>query len=181
LWELARAGAAIIELGVPFSDPMADGPVIQRASERALGHGFGLAEILETVSGARKETDVPIVLFSYFNPLLQFGIEKLADQAKQTGVDVCACHRPRSPKRLLTSRRCFHTLDLDMIFLVAPTSTDKRLQLVAERASGFIYAVSRAGITGAREDISARSREVSRAGQTLYGFAGGGRFRNFHA
>src|SRR5256885_5624059 len=79
--ELARAGATVIELGVPFSDPMADGPVIQRASERALRHGFGLSEILRTVAEARKQTNVPLVLFSYFNPLFQFGIEKLADKA----------------------------------------------------------------------------------------------------
>src|SRR2546425_2815282 len=85
--ELAEAGATLIELGVPFTDPMADGPVIQRASERALRHGFGVAEILETVAEARKQTDVPMVLFSYFNPLLQFGVEKLADEAKCAGVD----------------------------------------------------------------------------------------------
>src|SRR5207244_13620798 len=85
--ELDQAGATVIELGVPFSDPMADGPVIQRASERALRHGFGLTEILQTVAEARKQTRVPIVLFSYFNPLLQFGIEKLAREAEHAGVD----------------------------------------------------------------------------------------------
>jgi len=157
--ELARAGAAIIELGVPFSDPMADGPVIQRASERALSHGFGLAEILETVSATRKETHVPIVLFSYFNPLLQFGIEKLADQAKQAGVDGVLV-TDLVPEEASEFASLLHAHDLDMIFLVAPTSTDKRLQLVAERASGFIYAVSRAGITGAREDISAEAEKL---------------------
>src|SRR5207302_10622644 len=85
--ELARAGATVIELGVPFSDPMADGPVIQRASERALRHGFDLAEVLQVVFDARKQTDVPIVLFSYYNPLLQFGIARLAGEAKSAGVD----------------------------------------------------------------------------------------------
>src|SRR5438093_2253783 len=85
--ELARAGATLIELGIPFSDPMADGPVIQRASERALRHGFGIDDVLQVVSDARKETDVPIILFSYFNPLLQFGIERLAREAKGAGVD----------------------------------------------------------------------------------------------
>src|ERR1041384_4070059 len=85
--ELARAGATLIELGIPFSDPMADGPVIQRASERALRHGFGVTEVLRVVSEARQETDVPIILFSYFNPLLQFGIENLAAESKQAGVD----------------------------------------------------------------------------------------------
>ena len=85
--ELARAPATVIELGVPFSDPMADGPVIQRASERALRHGFGLAEVLQVAAGARKQTEVPIILFSYFNPLLQFGIEKLVDEAAAAGID----------------------------------------------------------------------------------------------
>src|SRR5437667_7722653 len=84
--ELSGAGATLIELGVPFSDPMADGPVIQRASERALRHGFGIADVLETVTRARKKTDTPIILFSYFNPLLQFGVERLANDAKEAGL-----------------------------------------------------------------------------------------------
>lgn len=157
--ELARAGAAIIELGVPFSDPMADGPVIQRASERALRHGFGLTEVLETVAGARKETSVPIVLFSYFNPLLQFGIGKLADQAKQSGVDGVLV-TDLVPEEAAEFASLLRASGLDMIFLVAPTSTDDRLQLVAERASGFIYAVSRAGVTGARDDMSAEAEKL---------------------
>src|SRR5712692_607253 len=85
--ELARAGATVIELGVPFTDPMADGPVIQRASERALRHGFGLDEVLKVVTDARTQTDVPIILFSYFNPLLQFGLDRLVDEAEKAGVD----------------------------------------------------------------------------------------------
>jgi tryptophan synthase alpha chain len=146
-------------LGVPFSDPMADGPVIQRASERALRHGFGLAEVLETVADARKETDVPIVLFSYFNPLLQFGIEKLSDQAKQSGVDGVLV-TDLVPEEAVEFSSLLRARELDMIFLVAPTSTDARLQMVAERASGFIYAVSRAGVTGQREDISAEAEKL---------------------
>src|ERR1044071_344972 len=85
--ELARAGATLIELGIPFTDPMADGPVIQRASERALRHTFGIQDVLQIVSEARQETDVPIILFSYFNPLLQFGIERLARESKRVGID----------------------------------------------------------------------------------------------
>lgn len=157
--ELARAGADIIELGVPFSDPMADGPVIQRASERALRHGFGLGEVLETVADARNETDVPIVLFSYFNPLLQFGVEKLAAQAQQTGVDGVLV-TDLVPEEATEFASLLRARDLDMIFLVAPTSTDERLQMVAERASGFIYAVSRAGVTGAREETSAEAEKL---------------------
>src|SRR3989442_10001592 len=159
--ELARVGATIIELGVPFSDPMADGPVIQRASERALRHGFGLTEILQTIAEARKQTGVPIVLFSYFKPLLQFGIEKPAREAEHAGVDgiLVTDLAPEEAGRFAAMLRAH---EIDMIFLVAPTSTDERLQMVAERASGFIYAVSRAGITGAREEISAEAEKLVR-------------------
>lgn len=163
--ELARAGATLIELGVPFSDPMADGPVIQRASERALRHGFGLTEVFQTITEARKQTDVPIVLFSYFNPLLQFGLEKLAREAEYAGVDgiLVTDLAPEEAGRFAAMLRAH---EIDMIFLVAPTSTDERLQMVAERASGFIYAVSRAGVTGAREQMSAEAEKlVKRVGQ----------------
>jgi tryptophan synthase alpha chain len=157
--ELARAGATVIELGVPFSDPMADGPVIQRASERALRHGFGLTEILETVAHVRREIDTPILLFSYFNPLLHFGLEKLADEAKHSGVDAILV-TDLVPEEATEFSAMLRARDLDMIFLVAPTSTDARLQMVADRASGFIYAVSRAGVTGARTDLSAEAEKL---------------------
>lgn len=153
LIELARAGATIIELGVPFSDPVADGPVIQRASERALRHGFGIREILEVVADAQKELSVPVVLFSYFNPLLRFGIERLSAEAKRAGVDGVLV-TDLAPEEAEEFSATLRQHDLDMIFLVAPTSTDARLSLIASRASGFIYAVSRAGVTGARTDIS---------------------------
>ncbi len=163
--ELARVGATVIELGVPFSDPMADGPVIQRASERALHHGFGLTEILQTVAAARSQTDVPLVLFSYFNPLLQFGIEKLAREGKAAGVDGVLV-TDLAPEEAGKSSSALSAKDLDMIFLVAPTSTDERLKMVAEHASGFIYAVSRTGVTGAREAMSAEAEKlVSRVRQ----------------
>jgi tryptophan synthase alpha chain len=150
---LARAGACVIELGVPFSDPMADGVVIQRASERALRNRVTVADVLAVVKDARRETDVPIVLFSYFNPLLQFGLEKLCTQARAAGVDGVlvtdlVAEEAEDFSALLTKN------DLDMIFLVAPTSTDERLSMIAKRASGFIYAVSRAGVTGARGQVS---------------------------
>src|SRR5438876_4685495 len=122
---LTSAGADVIELGVPFSDPMADGPVIQRASERALRHGFGLSEILRTVAEARKQTDVPLVLFSYFNPLFQFGIEKLADKAKDVGVDGILV-TDLVPEEASEFASVLRAHELDMIFLVAPTSTDER-------------------------------------------------------
>jgi tryptophan synthase alpha chain len=153
LVELANSGATLIELGVPFSDPMADGPVIQRASERALKHGFGLKEILETTARARARIDTPIVLFSYFNPLLQYGIDKLARDARQAGIDgiLVTDVTPEESEQFAAPLKLN---DLDMIFLVAPTSTDARLQLIAAHASGFVYAVSRAGVTGARENLS---------------------------
>jgi tryptophan synthase alpha chain len=171
--ELAHAGATLIELGVPFTDPMADGPVIQRASERALRHDFGIPEILQTVAAARTQTDVPIILFSYFNPLLQFGVkkadetsalpavEKLARVAKASGVDGMLV-TDLVPEEAGEFASVLRAHDLDMIFLVAPTTTDKRLQMVAERASGFIYVVSRAGVTGARDEVSAEAEKLVR-------------------
>ena len=157
--ELARAPATVIELGVPFSDPMADGPVIQRASERALRHGFGLAEVLQVAAGARKQTEVPIILFSYFNPLLQFGIEKLVDEAAAAGIDGILV-TDLTPEEAGEFAGTLRAQELDLIFLVAPTSTDERLKMVAERASGFIYAVSRPGVTGARAEMSAEAEAL---------------------
>ncbi len=171
--ELSEAGATLIELGVPFTDPMADGPVIQRASERALRHDFGIAEILQTVTEARKQTDVPIILFSYFNPLLQFSgkqadetsvlpaFEKLAREANESGVDGILV-TDLVPEEAGEFASVLRAHNLDMIFLVAPTSTDERLQMVAARASGFIYAVSRAGITGARDEVSVEAEKLVR-------------------
>jgi len=157
--ELANVGATLIELGIPFSDPMADGPVIQRASERALRHGFGLSEILDLVRDVRKQTSVPIVLFSYFNPLLQFGLEKLVREAEHAEIDgiLVTDLTPEEAGRFSAMLRAH---EIDLIFLVAPTSTDERLRMIAARASGFIYAVSRAGITGAREAVSAEAEQL---------------------
>ena len=155
---LARIDSTVIELGVPFSDPIADGVVIQKASERALKHNFGIAEILELVRDVRQETDVPIILFSYFNPLLQYGLEKLCADAKDVGVDGFLV-TDLVPEEAEEFSNLLKQNDLDMIFLIAPTSSDKRLKMVAERASGFIYAVSRTGVTGARETTS-QSAEV---------------------
>ncbi|HEU4595036.1 MAG TPA: tryptophan synthase subunit alpha, partial [Pyrinomonadaceae bacterium] len=159
LVELARAGAGVIELGVPFSDPVADGPVIQRASERALRHHVGVADALEMVADARRETDVPVVLFSYFNPLMQFGVERLAREARAAGVDGILV-TDLVPEEEQGFSEVLARAGLDQIFLVAPTTSDARLRLVAERARGFIYAVSRAGVTGARTDISAEAERL---------------------
>ncbi len=159
LMTLAESGATLIELGVPFSDPMADGPVIQRASERALKNKFGLQEILDTVARTRKQIDIPIILFSYYNPLLQFGLKRLAEAAKRAGLDGVLV-TDLSPEEAGEFESELRACDLDMIFLVAPTSTDERLKLVADRASGFIYAVSRAGVTGTRETVSAEAEKL---------------------
>jgi tryptophan synthase alpha chain len=152
-------GATLIELGVPFSDPMADGPVIQRASERALKHNFGLQELLNTAACARKRTDVPIILFSYYNPLLQFGLKRVAQAVKDAGLDGVLV-TDLTPEESGEFEAELRAQGLDMIFLIAPTSTDERLKLVAEHASGFIYAVSRAGVTGTRETVSAEAEKL---------------------
>jgi len=159
--ELAAGGATLIELGIPFTDPMADGPVIQRASERALRHMFGIEDVLQIIAEARRQTDVPIILFSYLNPLLQFGIERLADEGKRAGIDGVLV-TDLVPEEAGEFSSILKRNDLDMIFLIAPTSTDQRLKLIAEHASGFIYAVSRAGTTGAREEMSAEAEKLVR-------------------
>jgi tryptophan synthase alpha chain len=156
---LANSGATLIELGVPFSDPMADGPVIQRASERALKHGFNLQEVLDTVARARKQVDTPIILFSYYNPLFQFGLKRLAKAAKDAGLDGVLV-TDLTPEESSEFEAELRANELDMIFLVAPTSTDERLKLVAQHASGFIYAVSRAGVTGARDTVSVEAEKL---------------------
>jgi len=158
LIELARAGADIIELGVPFSDPVADGEIIQRASERALRKGVTLANALTCVSDAKQHIDVPIVLFSYFNPLLKFGKDRLADEARQAGIDAVLI-TDLIPEEASLWTKTFRERGLDPIFLVAPTTSDERLARVAEQASGFIYAVSRTGVTGLRGEIS-RDAEI---------------------
>ena len=148
----AEAGADVIELGVPFSDPVADGPTIQRASERALRGGTTLAGVLELVRRLRARTDVPLVLFSYFNPLLQMGLEKFANTAAAAGADGVLA-TDLTPEEAGEYRRAMHARGLDTIFLAAPTSTDARLSTIAGFSSGFLYLISRAGVTGARESL----------------------------
>jgi tryptophan synthase alpha chain len=157
--ELARAGATLIELGVPFSDPVADGPTIQRAAERALRHNVGLEDVLQILSEARRETGVPVILFSYFNPLLQFGLERLADECVRVGVDGVLA-TDLVPEESADFNAVLKSRGLDQIFLVAPTTSDARLSMIAERASGFVYAVSRAGVTGARAQMSDEARRL---------------------
>jgi tryptophan synthase alpha chain len=153
LVELAAAGADIIELGVPFSDPVADGEMIQRASERARRNGVTLRDALTCVSHVRQYIDVPVVLFSYFNPLLKFGKDRLADEAKRAGVDGVLV-TDLTPEEATPWTDAFRERGLDPIFLIAPTTSDERVARIAQQSSGFIYAVSRAGVTGARDEIA---------------------------
>ena len=157
--KLAELGATVIELGVPFSDPMADGPTIQLSSQRALETGTNLSQILELVAKLRQKTGVPIVLFSYFNPLLQFGLQKLAAEAARVGVDgVLITDVVDAEAKEISDLLGSHSLDL--ISLIAPTTSDERIEKIAGVSNGFIYAVSRAGVTGARADTSSRAENL---------------------
>jgi tryptophan synthase alpha chain len=149
---LAEAGADVIELGVPFSDPLADGPTIQRASERALKSGTTLHGVLDLVRRIRQLSQVPLVLFSYFNPILQFGLEKFAAAAAEAGADGVLV-TDLTPEESEDYRRILKARGLDTIFLAAPTSTDQRLQKIAACSSGFLYLISRTGVTGAKDAL----------------------------
>src|SRR5438105_371405 len=150
---LERGGADLIELGVPFSDPIADGPIIQRGSDRALRAKTTVAGLLEAVREIRAHSQIPLLLFSYLNPLLRYGFQKLASDAVEAGVDgvlltdLCV-EEAAEPVRQLREQ------GLDTVFLAAPTSTEARLCLVAEHCSGFVYLVSRTGVTGEQASLS---------------------------
>jgi len=159
LLELADAGADVIELGVPFSDPMADGPVIQRASERALKKPIGVTDILPVVERVRERSDVPILLFTYFNPLMQFSAANVGEELKRAGLDgvLVTDLIPEEAADFVAGMR---RADLDTVFLVALTSTDERIKLIAEHSSGFIYVIARTGVTGMRENIWSEVRKL---------------------
>jgi tryptophan synthase alpha chain len=149
---LAEAGADIIELGVPFSDPLADGPTIQRASERALRSGTTLAGVIELVRRIRQSSQVPLILFSYYNPILQMGLEKFARATSEAGADGVLA-TDLTPEESAEYRRILAAHHLDTIFLGAPTSTDERLTKIAAVSSGFLYLISRTGVTGAKDAL----------------------------
>jgi tryptophan synthase alpha chain len=157
--ELDQAGADVLELGVPFSDPLADGPVIQRASERALVRGVTLSGVLEAVRRIRARCELPLLLFSYFNPLLQYGVDRLAREAKAAGADgaLVTDLPPEEAGEWIAAAR---GADLDTVFLASPTSPPDRLRLVAEASRGFVYAVSRTGVTGERQALSDDARPL---------------------
>jgi len=149
----AQAGADVIELGVPFSDPLADGPVIQRASERALAAGTTLAGVLELAGQIRRSSPVALVVFSYFNPILQMGVERFAERAQAAGADGVLI-TDLTPEDSADYRSTIHARGLDTIFLVAPTTSDARMRRIAEASSGFLYVISRTGVTGERDSVA---------------------------
>ena len=159
LKSLDRAGADVLEVGVPFSDPLADGPVIQRATERALAAGTTLKGVLEMVGRTRGDVRAPIVLFSYANPILRMGAERFADEARAAGVDgVLVLDLPIEEadgfRSMLGAR------GIDTILLLSPTTSDDRLRTAAELGSGFLYAISRLGVTGARDHVAEGAQEM---------------------
>lgn len=151
--QLEESGADIIELGVPFSDPMADGPAIQLASERALESGTTLHNVLNSVKNIRKTSQVPIILFGYYNPFFHYGLEKFAKDAAEAGVDgVLVVDLP--PEEAPEFKVHTDKAGLNLVFLLAPTSTTERVELIADNASGFVYLVSVTGVTGVRPDLN---------------------------
>ena len=153
-------GASVIELGVPFSDPVADGPVIQRASERALRNHTALADVLQLAASVRKQRpNAGLIVFSYLNPILRFGLERFCVEAKRAGVDgTLATDLPIEEAGEYV--RLMRKHDLATIFLVAPTSPDARLKRIAAASTGFVYAVSRTGVTGAQKNLTSDAREL---------------------
>jgi tryptophan synthase alpha chain len=160
--EAERRGADVVELGIPFSDPLADGPVIQRAGARALAAGASVGRILELVATLRVEVQLPIVLLTYYNPVLAFGLKAFASTAADAGVDgVLVADLPPEESGPLAAEA--DRVGLDLVYMVAPTSTPARLRLIARRSRGFIYLVSLTGVTGERAALPADLAEQVRA------------------
>ena len=160
LVRLHHAGADILEVGVPFSDPLADGPVIQRASERAIAAGATLDKVLGLVSDIRSLVEAPIVLFTYANPILRMGLEVFVSRAKQVGVDgVLTLDVP--PEESASFRTALSRARIDTIFLLSPTTSVDRIRRAAALGSGFLYGISRLGVTGARDELAASARELA--------------------
>ena len=158
---LDRAGADVLEVGVPFSDPLADGPVIQRAAERALAAGSNLRAVLSLVGDIRRDVEAPIVIFSYANPIMRLGIEAFARRASAAGVDgVLALDLPIEEADAF--REALAREGLDTIFLLSPTTSDARIRKAAELGSGFLYGISRLGVTGARDSVAAGADALAR-------------------
>ena len=157
--KLAELGADVIELGVPFSDPMADGPTIQRSSQRAIDAGTSLDDVLKLAKKFRKQSDTPVVLFSYFNPILRFGLDEFRTAAADAGIDGVLLTDVIEHEAVDIAGR-FAVNRIDLISLIAPTTSDERLATICANARGFVYAVSRAGVTGARETTSVAAEKL---------------------
>jgi tryptophan synthase alpha chain len=156
---LGDRGADVIELGVPFSDPMADGPTIQRSSQRALDNGTRLVDVIDLAARFRKASDVPVVLFSYLNPIIRMGLDEFTNAAAAAGIDGVLVTDVVNHEAAAMSA-AFAEEGIDLISLVAPTTTDERLKKICQNAGGFVYAVSRAGVTGARENVSFEAEKL---------------------
>src|SRR2546423_8475218 len=163
---LVRGGADLIELGVPFSDPIADGPVIQRAGERALRAGVTLHKVLEIAATVRRRSGVPLLLFTYLNPVIRYGLDRLARDAVAAGIDGCLLI-DASVEEAGEYVDVMRAQGLDTVFLVAPTSSVRRLKLVAQYSSGFVYLVSRTGVTGEQNSISDAVAPLVRASRAV--------------
>jgi tryptophan synthase alpha chain len=159
---LVRGGADLVELGVPFSDPIADGPVIQRAGERALKAGTTLHKVLEIAREIRRRSEVPLLLFTYLNPVVRYGLDRLAKDAAECGIDGCLL-TDASVEEAHEYVSAMHKHGLDTVFLAAPTSTVRRMKLVAKYSTGFVYLVSRTGVTGEQASLSAAVAPLVRA------------------
>jgi tryptophan synthase alpha chain len=158
---LSRAGADVLEVGVPFSDPLADGPVIQRATERALAAGGSLRASLDLVEELRGEMQTPIVIFSYANPIVRMGLDAFARRAAAAGVDgVLALDLPIEEADEF--RNVLSSVGIDTIFLLSPTTTEERIRKAASLGRGFLYGISRLGVTGARDTVAAGAEEMVR-------------------
>ncbi len=161
LKRLDRAGADILEVGVPFSDPLADGPVIQRATERALASGATLTGVLEMLKAVRPAISAPIVIFSYLDPILRMGLETFVTEARAAGVDgVLTLDMP--PEEGTAYCHALGQAGIDTIFLVSPTTTVERIRRAADLGSGFLYGISRLGVTGVRDTVDDSARELGR-------------------
>jgi len=154
---LEKSGADIIELGVPFSDPIADGPVIQRATERALQQHMTLRKVLDLAKSVRKQSEIPLVLFSYYNPILRYGLQKLAHDAADCGIDGVLA-TDLTVEEAGEYRKAMADASLNTVFLAAPTSSQERLKKIAQASNGFLYAVSRTGVTGETQELSSELR-----------------------
>ncbi len=158
---LDRAGADVLEVGIPFSEPLADGPVIQRATERALAAGTTASGVLDLVATVRASVQAPIVLFTYANPVLRMGVEAFGDRARRAGVDgVLVLDLPIEEAQEV--RDALAARQIDMIFLLSPTTTDGRMAQAARLASGFVYGISRLGVTGTRDTVAEGAETLAR-------------------